>query len=1166
MNNTQDKINGLIKYWRNNLADSDWISRTHNETHNYEPYLCDTEHLTNGILDDKLASKLISQANRNKSKKNEYAELIIAPIVYKLKSDRLLKDNIKTQWATPLWIRAILYANGKLKVPDKSDIIHNIWIRRNYLTPSPSEITIGSISDQDTLLAKHELSSNVSWSDYMDIARELITSFFDWNESITKHNYIRARAIENNKKLSIIMPKGNLSSDSRIIRQLMYVYDDLLKSRKPKILSNYCQTNKNETKNILPKEKFFLETKIHLGHYKEYNIAPTQRIALTHILQTNKDSIFAVNGPPGTGKTILIGDVVASLYVKHAISGKNPPIIVVSSTNNQAIFNALEDLQDFYQIDRWLPEPIRGIGLCLISDPSKIEELNKLNLPWSLSGNGNFSGFTEDIEDKKFIEKAEEIYTNKSNKYFDYEFKSVNDIKIKIHQYLIGLHIDFVKVVDLAEEYFLFNEKYGDINSVTKKLNLLFEQYTKASNYNDYVIQADSIWKEYISTESIWTILLSFIPAIKRKQEAKDAVLLKLYFSNIKTKFNNKRKNIDELLINELIKSSTEKNKSKVNYDEYEVTSTKYNDIDSLFKNICSKHKIRNTEIKNIHQWEDSNSFINELDLIFRNNLFELSLHYWESRWLINVKKFITECPDRKERQYKTKRLQTWQRYAMLTPCFVTTLHSGPKFFDHWDKKRIPHYDLIDYLLIDEAGQVAPEIALPMVSLSKRTIMVGDTEQLKPIQNLSDELDKINYESVINKSEFPYEAALDSGLCSISGTAMHVGKSACGFHSKLANSDEYVNGALLLEHRRCIPEIIAYSNELSYKNQIIPLRQSLEKYPWPHLGYSHIKGISSVDSFQSRINNTESTTLVNWLLENKEHIVNYYNSIRKEDDLELKDLVGIITPFSSQSYQIQKLLNKMNIALDKIGTVYSLQGAAKPIILFSSVYTSSDGNNNKYFLLDKENTLLNVAVSRAKDSFIVFGDMDIFDPKIFSPSGILGKYLFKSEKNELFAKIIRKGSFQYSDHCDEIACHQAWLINAFKSVTRELIIISPFIALRAIQADNIPTLISDAVKNNISVKIYIDEGFKQSNESTDLAIKLLNNAGAIVTLVRNVHSKLLIVDEDEVIEGSFNWLSAERLNEDNMRYETSSRHTGQEAKTLIKKFIKEIESRVIQVL
>ena len=51
------------------------------------------------------------------------------------------------------------------------------------------------------------------------------------------------------------------------------------------------------------------------------------------------------------------------------------------------------------------------------------------------------------------------------------------------------------------------------------------------------------------------------------------------------------------------------------------------------------------------------------------------------------------------------------------------------------------------------------------------------------------------------------------------------------------------------------------------------------------------------------------------------------------------------------------------------------------------------------------------AVSRAKDSFLVFGDMDLFEVQpASSPRGLLAKYLFESEKNAL--------SFDYKERKD----------------------------------------------------------------------------------------------------------------------------------------------------
>jgi len=53
-----------------------------------------------------------------------------------------------------------------------------------------------------------------------------------------------------------------------------------------------------------------------------------------------------------------------------------------------------------------------------------------------------------------------------------------------------------------------------------------------------------------------------------------------------------------------------------------------------------------------------------------------------------------------------------------------------------------------------------------------------------------------------------------------------------------------------------------------------------------------------------------------------------------------------------------------------VGTVHTFQGAERKVIIFSSVYDNEDG----CFFINKKKNLMNVAVSRTKDSFLVFGD------------------------------------------------------------------------------------------------------------------------------------------------------------------------------------------------
>ena len=51
-----------------------------------------------------------------------------------------------------------------------------------------------------------------------------------------------------------------------------------------------------------------------------------------------------------------------------------------------------------------------------------------------------------------------------------------------------------------------------------------------------------------------------------------------------------------------------------------------------------------------------------------------------------------------------------------------------------WD---VPLYNGIDLLIVDESGQVAPELAVPSFSLAKQAILVGDIQQIEPVWSIS---------------------------------------------------------------------------------------------------------------------------------------------------------------------------------------------------------------------------------------------------------------------------------------------------------------------------------------------------------------------------------------------------------------------------------------------
>ena len=121
-------------------------------------------------------------------------------------------------------------------------------------------------------------------------------------------------------------------------------------------------------------------------------------------------------------------------------------------------------------------------------------------------------------------------------------------------------------------------------------------------------------------------------------------------------------------------------------------------------------------------------------------------------------------------------------------------------------------------------------------------------------------------------------------------------------------------------------------------------------------------------------------------------------------ELPLQQIVGMVTPFGAQVRAIGKACREKGIAVGQgensmtVGTIHALQGAERPLIIFSPVYSKdADGA-----FMDSSPSMLNVAVSRAKDSFFVFGDMEVFKnaPKS-TPRGLLAQFLFRKGGNAL---------------------------------------------------------------------------------------------------------------------------------------------------------------------
>lgn len=96
-------------------------------------------------------------------------------------------------------------------------------------------------------------------------------------------------------------------------------------------------------------------------------MSESQREAVNHFHFLKDGDVLAVSGPPGTGKTTLLQSIVADMLVSHALVEDPPPVIVATSTNNQAVTNVIDSFAK-----------IPNIGLDDLLEQRWIEGVNSL--------------------------------------------------------------------------------------------------------------------------------------------------------------------------------------------------------------------------------------------------------------------------------------------------------------------------------------------------------------------------------------------------------------------------------------------------------------------------------------------------------------------------------------------------------------------------------------------------------------------------------------------------------------------------------------------------------------------------------------------------------------------------------------------------------------------
>lgn len=717
------------------------------------------------------------------------------------------------------------------------------------------------------------------------------------------------------------------------------LYKDFLTTAKGKYdpdmpyLLGHMDTQKGSTDDInQPATRFDNRELFPLDNTQRHASLAAARLDLNYDNNNGSGRVLAVNGPPGSGKTSMLKAVIAHYVVKAALLKEPCPIIVASGATNQSVKNVTSAFPDVVQDDNndYLLEYQRWIPHC----PTY----------------GSF--FASQSAEKKLSHKEKAqipiLVTADKDKPYNFGWKGVGER-------LNSLHGN-----DELADYYLKKAKvfFGqqglsipdDVQQVVDGLHYLLS-YT-------YVEMAEALHSAKAQLFSDNADLDKVFPLQQEK--------------NHLPAFRNTREDLIKIY----------------KYDDIKV-------YEKVCREIISDEAIEPEYYPVVLRRAALNLLIEQcIDLEYRTQMFHLAARYWEGRFIID------QASELHFSRTEDNILAGLRRVCMITPVIISTVNSLPRLlkinsYPPGARQRDYAYGGIDLLITDESGQAPIMSALPVAALTKRLISVGDVLQLAPVINTQEDVSAFDEYLIWLKHGYSSKqiAALFKQQLSVShGSFLHVVQesSSINYQGK---------GFMLRGHYRCYRNIIDYCNRLVYEEKLFyipPLDKDRRDEGLPAMAYVESTGCSSKgNGGSSKQNKDEAEMIAQLVLENYKQ----WQELLKDDGKvpRLQDMVAIITPFNKQPDCIRDALVAENsdqgtvipeqeIAETIIDTIHTLQGAEKDIVIYSGVQSYDDGET---LFFEDQPHLLNVAVSRAKQSFIAFLSPTLY--KLDSPEVIENK-------------------------------------------------------------------------------------------------------------------------------------------------------------------------------
>lgn len=742
-----------------------------------------------------------------------------------------------------------------------------------------------------------------------------------------------------------------------------------------------------------------------------------QQFAINRVMDDlsgkKQEGLFSVNGPPGTGKTTLLRDIIAAILVQrahHMIQFDEPakaftkleetkksegyvPFIyephasicdggiVVASSNNGAVENISKELPlkkevkgyadrlgYFRTVSEGCVDPEHW-GLIAAVMGSKKNQRKLIDAIWNKSPKARKQTLYQSLRDTQQAPTQaqwQETVTSFRNK-----LQAVRREKQRLMEGMkeAAQWTDLPRMVEEADRHVL--DELQELEKLIQGKQTFLSE-TQAGNERQRMAleEARREQEQVLQSRPHW---LSYW--ISREKRVSYQARLEAVASKIERLTQQVREH-DELLQVHEQRLSVQRTKLKQVQGERERYAPLMEvcaELKGAYTDASFCHKINTREAQENSPWYseelkklESELFVeamkvNECFLLMANqtsdrNISGRNLSGRIETTLDRFFKFLKSGEDLNEQQIRAM----WNTFWLVIPVVSSTFASIQRMFGNLGPGSIP------WLFIDEAGQAVPQAAAGALWRCKRAVVVGDPFQIEPVVTTPDAIIK----ELGNHFDLKWEQ-MDSTL-SVQRMADRVNRYGWTMN------DDWV-GSPLRVHRRCTDPMFSIANEIAYAGMMYNSTPSASTKLLMETAFVDIRG--NVEAGCRHYVTAQGEVIRKMILDEIDRqqalpdlfVISPFSEIPSKLRSELEK------PLKAAVANLPQQMNdkKVNDWLDThIGTVHTFQGKqTEGVILCLGLDSTKEGAAQ--WATSKPN-LLNVALTRAKLRFVAVGDGQIW--------------------------------------------------------------------------------------------------------------------------------------------------------------------------------------------